>query len=334
MSANIQIIENKIIEILKNRLEQEHPKISFLIPRLSDFHYSSELYIETLFYLAQSQLDENNFCEYLSEIGSLAIKENSVFLLEMTFEKLSTVSQEKQNYQKPASNSYLKLGELCLKSQVCFNWSLYLKAAIKQFDYLNNKVKVSQAELILGKFYLKNSRLFEAEMHLERAYNQSSTLMDPEINSEIEFILGKVYFLLEKYDFSKSFFSCALINYFRKGNIPKIIETNNYLILLHINSNNIHEALNLIDKNLSLNKKQSNSHAIAFGYISKSLIYALNNDLQLSLIFSNLAKKICENTSYNFDSAEKLNDAINSGHNKEKLMILYKDLLVKSNKVA
>ncbi|MBI9071843.1 MAG: hypothetical protein JEY94_09605 [Melioribacteraceae bacterium] len=334
MSVNENDFEHKITLLLKEKLTSENPKVSFLIPKLNDFQNSEDLYIESVFYLAQSKMSKKLFCKFLLDLGSLSISVNSEFLLSNIFEKLTSLANETQNFQNMIPESYLELSTICYKYNVKFNWTIYLKSAIKQFIYLNNKVSACQSELLLGKYYLDNMKLFEAELHLENSYVHASNLIEPETNSKIEFELGRVYFLLAKYDLSKSFFSCSLINYYRLGNYPVVIEINNYLTLLHINANNIPEALKVIEKNLSLNKVFGNPKNLAFGYISKSLVYSLTKDSKLSLIFSNLAQKIYENPSNNIVNADKLHDGIHSGLNKEKLMTLYRELLLKSNKVA
>ncbi|MFC2119519.1 tetratricopeptide repeat protein [Bacteroidota bacterium] len=290
---------------------KNHKEGNDKIPKMINKFYVSQLQIENNTHservkidrsitLSEKLLKQDNFNEFLLDLGRLCLSGGRLNLANEIFRKVKTHSSKTLH----KAESLLGLADVFSRRA---DWKKSLRTIeTAGFFYreLNDKSGQAYCENFLGTIYGELGDLSKAKDCFLNSQLLLNPVKDLELAANLDMNLGIIENIKGKKDESIKHLTKALKGYEKLGNNRRIAETRHNLGMVYLDSGDYESALESFDEGIEIAKEGRLMSILCVIYLAKSQILVAKNDIYNAAEFADKALEISNATDDKLTSAD------------------------------
>jgi tetratricopeptide (TPR) repeat protein len=268
--------------------------------QIENNNYSERIKIDRSITLAKKTLQQDNFNEFLLDLGQLCLSGGRLNLANEIFRKVKTHSSK--TIQK--AESLLGLADVFSRRA---DWQKSLRTIeTAGFFYreLNDKSGQANCENLLGLIYAELGDLSKAKDCFHNSQFLLNPVKDLELAANLDANLGIIENIQGNKAESIKHLTKALKSYKKLGNNRHIAETRHNLGMVYLESGNHELALESFDEGIEIAKQGRFMSILCVIYLAKSQILVAKNDICNAAGFADKALDISNATDDRLTSAD------------------------------
>jgi len=250
--------------------------------------------------LSEKILQQDNFNEFLLDLGQLCLSGGRLNLANEIFRKVKTDSS------KPLHKAESLLGLADVFSRRA-DWQKSIRTIeTAGFFYreLNDKSGQAYCENLLGLIYGELGDLSKAKDCFLNSRFLLNPVKDLELTANLDMNLGIIENIKGKKDESIKHLKKALVGYIKLGKNRRIAETRHNLGMVYLESGDYESALESFDEGIKIAKQGRFLSTLCVIYLAKSQILISKNDIYNAAGFADKALEISNATDDKLTSAD------------------------------
>ena len=253
----------------------------------------TDLQIDFIITKAETELTEDKLLSLLSRLGNYFINSGEFTPAVYIFEKLVATSNSKDKLTKTTGDALLSLADI-FSRQALWGISLnYINEAYKVYKKLNNNKGCADCENLLGTIHGELGNLSQAYIHFEKSLFFLRNRKNNSIKGKIEINLGIINNIQGNYDLALNYFHKALEKFTALKDTKRVAEIRHNLGMLHSKTHQYQNAIREFNQSISLSEKRKFQSTLSLSYLGKAVIYAIQENYNLSNLFADKALEIC-----------------------------------------
>jgi tetratricopeptide (TPR) repeat protein len=297
--SHLNLNHNHLIEE-NNRVPEMINKFYLNQLQIENNTHSERIKIDRSITLSEKLLQQDNFNEFLLDLGRLCLSGGRLNLSNEIFRKVKTHSS------KPLHKAESLLGLADVFSRRA-DWQKSLRTIeTAGFFYreLNDKSGQAYCENLLGSIYGELGDLSKAKDCFLNSQFLLNPVKDLELVANLDMNLGIIENIKGKKDESIKYLTKALKGYEKLGNNRRIAETRHNLGMVYLQSGDYDSALESFDEGIKIAKEGRLMSILCVIYLAKSQILVEKNDIYNAAEFADKALEISNATDDKLTSAD------------------------------
>lgn len=305
--------EHEISELKKSLLKKDKSKPDYpeLKPKLrkqieidlSD-SYLKEFQFHILTTLAEQKLSKIKYIEFLLNLGDYAMSQGEYDFAVETHKKILSESKSQSSLLNIAANACYSIGEIYSREARWTECLEYTKKAFSMFKQQSDFKGCAKCENLLGTVHGERGDLKKAENHFEESLHYLDEKKDSILIGNIEINLGIINNIYSNYDQALFYYNRALTNFQRLNDHHKLAQIRHNIGITYMKKKEYSKALKELDRSIAVSMHDSIYSVLGISYVTKALIYAQMEDVDLSKAFAEKAMEICYKTNDKLSVAE------------------------------
>ncbi|MGB5848804.1 MAG: tetratricopeptide repeat protein [Ignavibacteriaceae bacterium] len=268
--------------------------------QIENNNYSERIKIDRSITLSEKALQQDNFNEFLLDLGQLCLSGGRLNLANEIFRKVKTHSSKTLH----KIESLLGLADVFSRRA---DWQKSLRtieAAASFYRELNDNSGQANCENLLGTIYGERGDLSKAKDHFLNSLLLLNPVKDLELAANLDMNLGIIDNIKGNKDESIKHLKKALAGYIKLGNNRRIAETRHNLGMVYLESGDHESALKSFDEGIEIAKRGRFMSILCVIYLAKSQILVAKNDIRNAAGFADKALDISNATDDKLTSAD------------------------------
>lgn len=241
---------------------------------------------------ARDKLDDNNYHNFLIDLGKMMISEGEHFLASEIFNNILLFSTNEKDLQLFKVQANVNLAKIYISQA---NWKealLNLNEAREIFLNVHDNKGLSQCEHLFGVIASQKGDLTTAKSIFEKALTYLENQDDKLLYGNIEINLGNVFAKSGNYEEALNHYQSCLLKFQELGDKRRVAEVRNNMGMVHIHKKEYEYALFEYDECIQIASEGRYLPILGIAYVNKAFVYIQINELKLSAFYAAKAMDI------------------------------------------